>query len=700
MGTDSTGEFDFDPRGADGIELGVIGDRNDAEVAAAEDPTANSADDPKAFNPDHPRTSLVPDVEPTSRLTSRSCPNVTEGSIVVTDRSCVLMPTTGLDDLNATDVLIAPSGAIDRAANPEDPGLPPGKADASLSLFPSSLFSSRVSSVARDDENIVDEVEQTKKAASTHREKVRPDPPGSSLSKKESLKRLREKYRILEDIELVVPSSVDRAEAAPPAYMILFEKYLDHCLLWFPLPGFLMRFLAIHATCLAQINLRGIRHLLGIYVLSRECGVDISTDHLSYLTKFRDDHFEDRFFLVDISEKTVNADCIDLVKTRWERQVKPSLPEVSKKFVKAMHKELYSGNGNWKESFRRKRIKRAFSAEIILGKILGRGRARVSFREQAALEAAAKAARSSGTDTLRAAASSRSFVEFRRMSAERARISRGKGKGTNREPPSKKRRVDTSLTTIVDKEASASGVALPLVSGLLRDEAYAATKSKAPELSLLFDRLVGDYNDDVRFRDSELRVARVANAAVQSRLDELTERNLVLERDAFSVQKIKKDYDAKLAKLKLKCSKADEEIASLKTLLSSASDLQSSRIGEAVAAARGEMTRGFAGPVSEVARLLVEIGGKVQNNMLNLVEIDANLEFIGLLRGSSPPDLASEIRAFEEKRRPIYDARDVFGELLDRVHEVLEIPRFPPLMRLTTWQTMRPTMRLMKSFVR
>ncbi|KFK28842.1 hypothetical protein AALP_AA7G055800 [Arabis alpina] len=156
------------------------------------------------------------------------------------------------------------------------------------------------------------------------------------------------------------------------------------------------------------------------------------------------------------------------------------------------------------------------------------------------------------------------------MSAERARISNGKGKSIDREPPLKKQRVDTSLAAVVDREASVSGVALPLVSGLLRDEAYAAMKSKA--------------------------------------------------------SKIKKDCDARLAKLKLKCSKGDEDIASLKTLLSSASDLQSSRIGEAVAAARGEMTRGFAGRVSEVAGLLAEIGEKVLNNMLNLAEIDAKLE--------------------------------------------------------------------------
>ncbi|KFK45093.1 hypothetical protein AALP_AA1G342800 [Arabis alpina] len=482
MGTDSIGEFNFDPRGTDGIELGVIGDRNDAEVAAAEDPTGNSTDDSKAFNADDPKTTSVSDIEPTSRLTSS-----------------------------------------------EDP------------------------SVASDDEDLLDEVQQTekaKKAKKKAKEKVCPDPPGSSLSNEKSLRRLRKKCGISEEIVLVAPSPADRVVAPAPGHFTLFENYFDQCRLWFPLPRFLMRFLAAHGVCLAQINPKDIRHLINIYVLSRECGVDISTEHLSYLMDFRvhgrsdelkhrvtnasgmtliagfpskDDHFEDRFFFVELSEKTVEADCAGL----------PSLPAVSKKFVTAMHDEVSSRNGKWRKSFSRKRIERALSTEIIPGKILGRGRARVSSREQAALDAAAKATRSLGSDARRVV------------------------------------RVDIYPPAVVDKEALASGDAVPSVSGLLRDEAYAATKSKAYE--------------------------------------------------------IKKDCDAKLAKLKLKCTKGDEEIASLKTQLSFASDLQSYRINEAVTEARDEMPRGFAGRVSQ-------------------------------------------------RRRPIYDARDVFGELLDSVREVLEIP--------------------------
>ncbi|KFK40844.1 hypothetical protein AALP_AA2G048900 [Arabis alpina] len=143
------------------------------------------------------------------------------------------------------------------------------------------------------------------------------------------------------------------------------------------------------------------------------------------------------------------------------------------------------------------------------------------------------------------------------------------------------------------QEVSASRVAAPPASGLLRDEAYVETKSKASERSLLFDQLVSDYDEDVHLKDNELCAAKEANGVQQSRLDELTDQNLVLECDAFSVQKIKKDYDTKLAKLQSRCTKGDEEIASLKTQLSFAGDVQSVRISKAVTEARDEMTGGF-----------------------------------------------------------------------------------------------------------
>ncbi|KFK22012.1 hypothetical protein AALP_AAs39993U000300 [Arabis alpina] len=333
----------------------------------------------------------------------------------------------------------------DDFVHPEDPELPPGCADIS----PSS--SSSDSRASNDDEVAVDEVEQTKKAASTQRARVRPDSPGSTLSKKESMQRLRKKCSISEDIDV---------------------RFGFHC------SGSSCAFLR-HTTP--------------------------GTDGLN----------PDGYVGVG----------------RSSRPLAPKTPATS---------------------------------TLLLPPYLTPDELAIRHRQ----------------------------------SKKRARLSNGKGKGIDYGTSSKKQRVVTHPGVVTEREVLASRVTAPSASGLLRDEAYAATKSKASELSLFFNRPVGDYDKDVHFRDSELCVAKEANVVLQSRLDELTEHNLVLERDAFSVQKIKKDCDAKLAKLKLKCTKRDEEIASLKTQLSSVGDLRSSRIGEAVAAARDEMARGFAGRVS------------------------------------------------------------------------------------------------------
>ncbi|KFK29595.1 hypothetical protein AALP_AA7G154700 [Arabis alpina] len=328
------------------------------------------------------------------------------------------------------------------------------------------------------------------------------------------------------------------------------------------LPKFLMRFLATHNTCLAQINPRGIRHLIGVDVLSRECGVDISLEQLSSLLDFRvrrrsdelknsvtsalnmtliagfpskDDHFEDRFFFVEISEKTVETDCIDLVKTRWER--------IGRKRV---------------SSPERVKLKAAAAAKTI--RSTGSGVRRSVTPMTPALMAASAHERSStttapktpATKTLRPP-SSLTLDELamrHTLSEKRAISSSGKGKGIDRGTPSKRQRVDIYPAAVVEREALASRVA-------------------APSLFLLFDLLVGDYDEDVRSRDDELREAKEANTIMQSRLDEFAERNMVLERDALSVQKSKKE--------------------------NSASDLQSTRISEVVVAARDEMARGFEG---------------------------------------------------------------------------------------------------------
>ncbi|KFK27178.1 hypothetical protein AALP_AA8G346100 [Arabis alpina] len=391
----------------------------------------------------------------------------------------------------------------------------------------------------------------------------------------------------------------------------------------------------------------------------------------------KDDHFEYRFFFAEISERTVEADCIDLVKTRWKRRVKPTLPKVSKEFLAAIHKELSSRNDNWKRSFSQKKIERALSAEILPGKVLGRGQARLSLREQIAFEAAAKARGSSGTGAPRMvmpmtstppapsmrARSSRPFApkttlplpssgdvtEFRRLSAERARISSGKGKGVDRVTPWKRQRVDAFPAAAAGGEASVSSGG-----GLLRDEAYSVVKSRYSEM------FAPGVTSLVRPRRPMTPYSRGWTRSWSG--TKFLSVMLSLCRGSRGTMMI---------------SWRSSSRGRLRGELSCASDLQCSRINAAVAEARDKMTRSFAERTSEVAGLLAEIGGKVQNDMLNLTEIDANLEFIGLLQGLDPPDHLTEVKTLRGWRHPIYDAYDVFADLFASVRRVLEIPVVP-----------------------
>ncbi|KFK29534.1 hypothetical protein AALP_AA7G146800 [Arabis alpina] len=241
---------------------------------------------------------------------------------------------------------------------------------------------------------------------------------------------------------------------------------------------------------------------------------------------------------------------------------------------------------------------------------------------KATLEVAAKAKRSSGSSASRVVAPMTSSSMAMSVRARHLGPSVSK---TLHPPPLSGERVDTFPAAVVGRETLANRVG-----GLLRDEAYSAVKSKASK--------------DVRSRDDELGAAEEANAVLQLRLDEIVERNEV-----------------------------EGEVVQLRGELNSASDLKRSRIDDAVAEARDEMIRRFTERTSEVAGLLAEIGGKAQNDMLNLTEIDANLEFISLLQGSEPPNLLTEVKALRGRRHPIYDAHDLFADLLASVRRALEI---------------------------
>ncbi|KFK35624.1 hypothetical protein AALP_AA4G015400 [Arabis alpina] len=233
------------------------------------------------------------------------------------------------------------------------------------------------------------------------------------------------------------------------------------------------------------------------------------------------------------------------------------------------------------------------------------------------------------------------------LSRKRAFYSSRKGKGHTDESHAKEHRVDVSSSSAAEEivlrcsgasayatyfpRLSASGTGFPPSGGLRHGGAYATTTNKAFE-----------------------------------RLYELVERNKVLEEEV----KNKKDLDAKVERLELDHAKDKEMIAKLKRRLASAD----TRAVEAVDTVREEVTRGFGGRVSRDAMLLLRLGGNAKEDMLDLAEVDANLEFIKDIWMKKVTNLKVKVERLEGLQAEIYDAWDVFKELLDEVLEVLGIP--------------------------
>ncbi|KFK41280.1 hypothetical protein AALP_AA2G109600 [Arabis alpina] len=126
---------------------------------------------------------------------------MTSGIEVAVD-SVVTDVTVGTDVVAVSDVGYRRIDGLDPSRFIDDiyPMLPPGYADASLSSPSSSSSGSRGSSVEGDDEDLLVEVEQMKKAKRKRKVKVRHVPLASTLSDEKSLQRVWKKCGVSEEI--------------------------------------------------------------------------------------------------------------------------------------------------------------------------------------------------------------------------------------------------------------------------------------------------------------------------------------------------------------------------------------------------------------------------------------------------------------------------------------------------------------------
>ncbi|KFK41110.1 hypothetical protein AALP_AA2G087200 [Arabis alpina] len=90
-----------------------------------------------------------------------------------------------------------------------------------------------------------------------YKKRGNPDLPGSKLCSAESLDKLRSEFKILDEVEFVIPGSSDRADDPPPGHFTMYENSIEKCFLIFPIPSVILDYFWRHKIALAQATPRG-----------------------------------------------------------------------------------------------------------------------------------------------------------------------------------------------------------------------------------------------------------------------------------------------------------------------------------------------------------------------------------------------------------------------------------------------------------
>ncbi|KAL9293329.1 hypothetical protein AtEden1_Chr3g0191821 [Arabidopsis thaliana] len=76
-----------------------------------------------------------------------------------------------------------------------------------------------------------------------------------------------------------VPETHERPWTTPVGYMCVYEKFLTECGLSFPIPIFLLGFVARRKMALSQLTVAAIRYAVGLIRLAEQCGVEVRRSH-------------------------------------------------------------------------------------------------------------------------------------------------------------------------------------------------------------------------------------------------------------------------------------------------------------------------------------------------------------------------------------------------------------------------------------
>ena len=152
---------------------------------------------------------------------------------------------------------------------------------------------------------------------------------------------IRRFCRVPESVEFRLPEAGEVARDPPEGYFTCYEAYFLQCYLWFPIPKLIVHLLNRFNLSISQVNPCGLKHLVGILVLSYEPGITLDADHLEawveprlssslivqltprpsmaiilrFASKYH--YWKEQFFFVRVSDATVEAGAIPVFRTIW-----------------------------------------------------------------------------------------------------------------------------------------------------------------------------------------------------------------------------------------------------------------------------------------------------------------------------------------------------------------------------------------------
>ncbi|XP_024013100.1 uncharacterized protein At3g60930, chloroplastic-like [Eutrema salsugineum] len=540
------------------------------------------------------------------------------------------------------------------------------------------------------------------------KKRLRPDPPGSSLSSVESLEALRNRFRISEEVEFVVPRPSDRAHLSPPDHFTIYESFFDLCFLWFPISEVILRYLWKHGISIGQIMPRGLWHMTGILVRSYEYRIDIELDHLLNLLKIRkapggkkfyisskarrkiisgfpskDSFWDDCFFFVRVNGALVGDSFIRKTKTDWRPLVRDFLPLCPDNLFE-VRDTLAANRTHWKRHFSLERVERArrYSRQDGDGDFPGeeeeRSRATEAAKrdenelkdaQQAGNEAPVfgsgdKGDQSTGLgdkgDPRRPLMFPTSRGRPLHEAANRKRSAAKKGKGIvpdEGEPLKKRQKAaagELNLKKLVVDDVTASAqlffrvnnnkVSLPRPEKLKHPMSYAAMAQRSTKFIAAVNELLADYESDALKEEEK--------GAIRAELEKTTTR--------FEESHCRKN----------------NEIASLKRQIAAKDALLESRVKIAQKEARRTATAKFQERLAEIEGRMGNLE-RAKRDENNLGQIRSNLVLIGDLQ---KPD--ASLDAEEEKLRnweaELLGAEETFERAATDLREKLVVSSVSP----------------------